>query len=227
MFSASSSCGWLPSRKFFCVPADAFPSCLQDLSLLLEVVRDGLLGNGKFPSNFRLSNGWRRSHFSTPRNTQESENTENKTNQAYPQKQLTDTTDTPDTNAKPRQTPQRTDSRLGSRASRVGAQCALRRTLQRASQRSELGKGARFAETTTINSDSPDQLDCMDADDFEPTDSVGPSDSTPGLSGVAEASNNTYLRPTVPHTPWFRVIDARRKKVVAEEASATPPAAFH
>ncbi|KAL3250979.1 hypothetical protein MRX96_055296 [Rhipicephalus microplus] len=29
------------------------------------------------------------------------------------------------------------------------------------------------------------------------------------------------------HTPWFRVIDARRKKVVAEEASATPPATFH
>ncbi|KAL3219229.1 hypothetical protein MRX96_050528 [Rhipicephalus microplus] len=87
--------------------------------------------------------------------------------------------------------------------------------------------GARFAETTTINSDSPDQLDCMDADNFEPTDNVGPSDSTPGPSGVAEASNNTYLRPSVPHTPWFRVIDARRKKVVAEEASATPPATFH
>ncbi|KAL3221725.1 hypothetical protein MRX96_050209 [Rhipicephalus microplus] len=30
-----------------------------------------------------------------------------------------------------------------------------------------------------------------------------------------------------PHTPWFRVIDARRKKVVAEEASVTPPATFH
>ncbi|KAH8037183.1 hypothetical protein HPB51_008865 [Rhipicephalus microplus] len=80
---------------------------------------------------------------------------------------------------------------------------------------------------TTINSDSPDQLDCMDADDFEPMDNFGPSDSTPGPSGVAEASNNTYLRPSVPHTPWFRVIDARRKKVVAEEASATPPATFH
>ncbi|KAL3246230.1 hypothetical protein MRX96_057828 [Rhipicephalus microplus] len=87
--------------------------------------------------------------------------------------------------------------------------------------------GARFAETTTINSDSPDQLDCMGADDFEPTDNVGSSDSTTGPSGVAEASNNTYLRPSVPHAPWFRVIDARRKKVVAEEASATPPAAFH
>ncbi|KAH8022489.1 hypothetical protein HPB51_024588 [Rhipicephalus microplus] len=80
---------------------------------------------------------------------------------------------------------------------------------------------------TTINSDSPDQLDCVDADEFEPTDNVGPNDSTPGPSSVAEASNNTYLRPSVPHTPWFRVIDARRKKVVAEEASATPPATFH
>ncbi|KAH8037880.1 hypothetical protein HPB51_018368 [Rhipicephalus microplus] len=87
--------------------------------------------------------------------------------------------------------------------------------------------GARFAESTTINSDSPDQLDCMDADDFEPTDNVGPSDSTPCPGGVAEASNNTYLRPSVPHTPWFRVIDARRKKVVAEEGSATPPATLH
>ncbi|KAL3219783.1 hypothetical protein MRX96_030189 [Rhipicephalus microplus] len=67
----------------------------------------------------------------------------------------------------------------------------------------------------------------MDADDFEPTDNVGPSDSTPGPSGVAEASNNTYLRPSLLHTPWFRVIDVRRKKVVAEEASATPPATFH
>ncbi|KAL3182706.1 hypothetical protein MRX96_034614 [Rhipicephalus microplus] len=67
----------------------------------------------------------------------------------------------------------------------------------------------------------------MDADDFEPTDNVGPSDSTPGPSGVAEASNNTYLRPSVPHTPWFRVIDARRKKVVAEEPCAMPPATFY
>ncbi|KAH8021290.1 hypothetical protein HPB51_014484 [Rhipicephalus microplus] len=87
--------------------------------------------------------------------------------------------------------------------------------------------GARFAETTTINSDSPGQLDCMDADDFEPMDNVGPRDSTPGPSGVAEASNNTYLRPSVPHTPWFQVSDARRKKVVAEKATATPPATFH
>ncbi|KAL3245900.1 hypothetical protein MRX96_058106 [Rhipicephalus microplus] len=87
--------------------------------------------------------------------------------------------------------------------------------------------GARFADTTTINSDSPDQLDCMNADDFEPVDNVGPSDSTPGPSGVAEASNNIYLRPSVPHTPWFRVKDARRKKVVAEEASAMPPATLH
>ncbi|KAL3169676.1 hypothetical protein MRX96_015510 [Rhipicephalus microplus] len=87
--------------------------------------------------------------------------------------------------------------------------------------------GVRFAETTTIDSDLPDQLDCMNADDFEPMDNVGLSDSTPGPSGVAEASNNAYLRPSVPHTPWFRVIDARRKKVVAEEASATPPATFH
>ncbi|KAL3257995.1 hypothetical protein MRX96_016759 [Rhipicephalus microplus] len=67
----------------------------------------------------------------------------------------------------------------------------------------------------------------MDADDCKPTDNVGPSDSTPGPTGVAEASNNTYLRPFVPHTPLFRVIDARRKKVVAEKASATPPATFH
>ncbi|KAL3225298.1 hypothetical protein MRX96_049268 [Rhipicephalus microplus] len=56
---------------------------------------------------------------------------------------------------------------------------------------------------------------------------MGPSDFTPGPSGVAEASNNTYLQPSVPHTPWFRVIDAHRKKVVAEEASAMPPATFH
>ncbi|KAH8029586.1 hypothetical protein HPB51_001773 [Rhipicephalus microplus] len=68
----------------------------------------------------------------------------------------------------------------------------------------------------------------MDTDDFEPTDNVGPSNSTPGPSGgVAEVYNNTYLRPSGPHTPWFLVIDARRKKVVAEEASATPPATFH
>ncbi|KAH8042595.1 hypothetical protein HPB51_024816 [Rhipicephalus microplus] len=58
-------------------------------------------------------------------------------------------------------------------------------------------------------------------------DNVGPSDSTPGPSGVAEASNNTYLRPSVPHTLWFQAIDARRKMFVAEEASATPPATFH
>ncbi|KAH7942604.1 hypothetical protein HPB51_028715 [Rhipicephalus microplus] len=77
-----------------------------------------------------------------------------------------------------------------------------------------------------IHCDSPDQLDCMYADDFEPMGNVGPSDSTPGLSGVADASNNTYLRPSVPHTPWFRMIDAHRKKVVAEEASATPAATF-
>ncbi|KAL3244205.1 hypothetical protein MRX96_047227 [Rhipicephalus microplus] len=66
----------------------------------------------------------------------------------------------------------------------------------------------------------------MNADDFEPVDNVGPSDSTPGPSGVAEASN-IYLRPSVPHTPWFRVKDARRKKVVAEEVSAMPLATLH
>ncbi|KAL3219367.1 hypothetical protein MRX96_050514 [Rhipicephalus microplus] len=75
--------------------------------------------------------------------------------------------------------------------------------------------GARFVDTTTINSDLPDQLDCMDADDVEPMDNLGPSDPTPGPSGVAETSNNTFLRPFMPHTPRFRVIDARRKKVVA------------
>ncbi|KAL3246217.1 hypothetical protein MRX96_057833 [Rhipicephalus microplus] len=87
--------------------------------------------------------------------------------------------------------------------------------------------GARFAETTTIDSDSPDQLDCMDAGDFQPMDNVGHSGSTPGSCGVAEASNNTYLWPSVPHTPWFRVIEARRTKVFAEEAFTMQPATFH
>ncbi|KAL3235924.1 hypothetical protein MRX96_022352 [Rhipicephalus microplus] len=64
----------------------------------------------------------------------------------------------------------------------------------------------------------------MDADDFKPMDNVGPSDSTPSPSGFAEAFNNKNLQPSAPHTPWFRVIDARREKVVAEEASTTPPA---
>ncbi|KAL1417875.1 hypothetical protein MTO96_006048 [Rhipicephalus appendiculatus] len=87
--------------------------------------------------------------------------------------------------------------------------------------------GARFAGTTAIDSDPPDQLDCMDADDFEPEDDVRPSDYTSGSSGVAEASNNGHLRPSVPHTPWHRVVNARRRKVVAEEASATTPAPFY
>ncbi|KAL3242558.1 hypothetical protein MRX96_021064 [Rhipicephalus microplus] len=38
-------------------------------------------------------------------------------------------------------------------------------------------------------------------------------------------------RPTMPAvirtSPWFRVIDAHRKKFVVEEASATPPATIH
>ncbi|KAL3237967.1 hypothetical protein MRX96_021994 [Rhipicephalus microplus] len=54
----------------------------------------------------------------------------------------------------------------------------------------------------------------MDADDFEPMDNVGPRDSTPGQSGITEASNNTYLRPSVPQTPWFRVIDTRRERLL-------------
>ncbi|KAL1474733.1 hypothetical protein MTO96_037770, partial [Rhipicephalus appendiculatus] len=39
--------------------------------------------------------------------------------------------------------------------------------------------GARFAGTTAIDSDLPDQLGCMDADDSEPEDGVGTSDHTP------------------------------------------------
>ncbi|KAH7957886.1 hypothetical protein HPB51_028127 [Rhipicephalus microplus] len=100
--------------------------------------------------------------------------------------------------------------------------CPTRPATRLATQRTGQGPDSR-----TINSDSPDKLDCMNADDFEPVDNVGPSDSTPGPSGVAEASNNIYLRPSVPHTPWFRVNDARRKKVVAEEASAMPLATLH
>ncbi|KAH7932295.1 hypothetical protein HPB52_024765 [Rhipicephalus sanguineus] len=87
--------------------------------------------------------------------------------------------------------------------------------------------GARFAGTTAIDSDPPDQLDGMDADDLETEDGVGSGGYTPGPSGVAEASNNAHLRPPIPHTPWYQVVNARRRKVVAEEASATPPAPFH
>ncbi|KAH7951177.1 hypothetical protein HPB52_006234 [Rhipicephalus sanguineus] len=67
----------------------------------------------------------------------------------------------------------------------------------------------------------------MDAEDVETEDGVGPSGYIPGPSGVAEASNNAHLRPPIPHTPWYRVVNARRRKVVAEEASATPPTPFH
>ncbi|KAL3247398.1 hypothetical protein MRX96_017839 [Rhipicephalus microplus] len=104
-------------------------------------------------------------------------------------------------NIKPRRAPLQ---RLSGRASRVGpgALCdAPCNAPCNAPRNAANWAGTRFAETTTINSDSPDQLDCMDADDFEPTDNVGPSDSTPSPNGVAEASNNTYLRPSLPHTP--------------------------
>ncbi|KAL3217720.1 hypothetical protein MRX96_032059 [Rhipicephalus microplus] len=67
----------------------------------------------------------------------------------------------------------------------------------------------------------------MDAEDFETMDNAAPSGSTPGPSGVAEASNNTYLWPSIPHTPWFWVFKAHGKTVVVKEASATPPAQFH
>ncbi|KAL3188242.1 hypothetical protein MRX96_003571 [Rhipicephalus microplus] len=117
--------------------------------------------------------------------------------------------------------------RLGGSASRGGARHALQRALQRVSQRSELGWGARFVEMTTIDSDSSDQLNCMNADDFALMVNVGHGDSTPGPSGVAEASNNTYLWSSVPHTSWFREIDAHQKKVVAEEVSAVQSATFH
>ncbi|KAL1475395.1 hypothetical protein MTO96_037320 [Rhipicephalus appendiculatus] len=60
-----------------------------------------------------------------------------------------------------------------------------------------------------------------------PRTASGLAITPPGTSGVAEASTNAHLRPPVPHTPWYRVVNARRRKVVAEEASTTPPAPFH
>ncbi|KAH7946504.1 hypothetical protein HPB52_000256 [Rhipicephalus sanguineus] len=64
--------------------------------------------------------------------------------------------------------------------------------------------GARFAGTTAIDSDPPDQLDCMDADDVETEDGVGPSGYSPGPSGVAEASNNAHLRVPQSGFPYKR-----------------------
>ncbi|KAL3251138.1 hypothetical protein MRX96_046737 [Rhipicephalus microplus] len=51
------------------------------------------------------------------------------------------------------------------------ARTATRPATRLATQRTELR--ARFAETTTIDSDSPDQLDCMNADDFALMDNAG------------------------------------------------------
>lgn len=66
----------------------------------------------------------------------------------------------------------------------------------------------------------------MDAEYMEPEHDIGPCDYRPGLSGAADASNDTLPQPPVPHTPWYRVVDARRRRVVAEESSKKPPAPF-
>ncbi|KAH7954041.1 hypothetical protein HPB49_015120 [Dermacentor silvarum] len=76
------------------------------------------------------------------------------------------------------------------------------------------------------NSNPAGQLDCMDAEYMEPEHDIGPCDYRPGLSGAADASNDTLPQPPVPHTPWYRVVDARRRRVVAEESSKKPPAPF-
>ncbi|KAH7949710.1 hypothetical protein HPB49_014251 [Dermacentor silvarum] len=76
------------------------------------------------------------------------------------------------------------------------------------------------------NSDLAGQLDCMDAEYMEPEHDIGPCDYRPGLSGAADASNDTPPQPPVPYTPWYRMVDARRRRVVAEESSKTPPAPF-
>ncbi|KAH7933137.1 hypothetical protein HPB49_009088 [Dermacentor silvarum] len=76
------------------------------------------------------------------------------------------------------------------------------------------------------NSDPAGQLDCMDAEYMEHERDIGPCDYRPGPSGAADASNDTLPQPPVPRTPWYRVVDARRRRVVAEEYSKTPPAPF-
>ncbi|KAH7952872.1 hypothetical protein HPB49_002064 [Dermacentor silvarum] len=76
------------------------------------------------------------------------------------------------------------------------------------------------------NSNPAGQLDCMDAEYMEPEHDIGPCDYRPDLSGAADASNDTLPQPPVPHTPWYRVVDARRRRVVAEESSKKPPAPF-
>ncbi|KAH7959966.1 hypothetical protein HPB49_015598 [Dermacentor silvarum] len=66
----------------------------------------------------------------------------------------------------------------------------------------------------------------MDAEDLESDRDIGPRDYRPGLSGAADVSNDTHPQPPVPHTPWYRVVDARGRKVVAEMSSKTLPSQF-
>ncbi|KAH7974231.1 hypothetical protein HPB49_012318 [Dermacentor silvarum] len=76
------------------------------------------------------------------------------------------------------------------------------------------------------NSNPAGQLDCMDAEYIEPEHDIGPCDYRPGLSGAADASIDTLPQPPVPRTPCYRVVDIRRRRVVAEESSKKPPAPF-
>ncbi|KAH8029953.1 hypothetical protein HPB51_006159 [Rhipicephalus microplus] len=82
--------------------------------------------------------------------------------------------------------------------------------------------GARFAETTTINSDSPDQLDCMAADDFEPMDNVGLSGSTPVRAALPKRSTIHACGHPCPH---FMVSGDRRSP--KEFVVATNASTFH
>ncbi|KAL3229386.1 hypothetical protein MRX96_048547 [Rhipicephalus microplus] len=103
-------------------------------------------------------------------------------------------------------------NRLGGRASRVGGPVRSATHPATATQRTGQGPDSRRRLPSILTHQT--NWTAWNADDFELTDNIGPSDSTPRSERRCRSVQHVpHLRPSVPHTPWFRVIDARRKKV--------------